>query len=220
MTSYRRPWWLVVNKSPGLMTTVQEIAKPGERVFVVRGEPLVQGLAWLTWGPVGALLAVLLLAGLAITLEMSERSWTIRGLFIAVFLGLPALAWGGTALVLTRLSEKYLQAERQAEAQECMIRLDQNQGELFYQTTAQLHEERLAYQDIRQARVTHAIGGRDGQALRLTIETSLGPVVLLNEALGSQAQKVDLVQEIQQALKSYLDKQKSLNARPREDKLV
>ena len=61
MSNYRRPWWLVVNKPAGLVTTVQEESSPGERIFIIRGEPLVQGLVWLTWGPVGALLVILIL---------------------------------------------------------------------------------------------------------------------------------------------------------------
>ena len=57
MSSYQRPWWLIVNKPAGLITTVKEETDSGERVFIIRGEPLVQGLVWLTWGPTTALAA-------------------------------------------------------------------------------------------------------------------------------------------------------------------
>ena len=66
MTRYQRPWWLIVNRSGGLKTTVQEETHPGERIFVVRGEPLIQGLAWLIWGPVAALVVVGILVWLAV----------------------------------------------------------------------------------------------------------------------------------------------------------
>lgn len=198
---YRRPWWLIVNKSAQLITTVQEETRPGERVFTIRGEPLVQGLGWLTWGPAGALLVILILAGLAAGLGISQQGWGLKAVFIVAFLALPALAWGGVALAMTRLSAKFVQAERQAEAQSCLIRLDQKQGELFYQNSAQ--GAVLAYQQIRQVRVTHPIGGRDQQALLLVLETEHGPVILLNESLGTQNQKMDLAHEIQQALKDY-----------------
>src|SRR5262245_47984751 len=88
---YRRPWWLIVNKSARLITTVQEERKPGERVFIIRGEPLVQGLGWLIWGPVGALAVILLLAGLAIAFGINERGWGIKAIFVVAFLALPAL---------------------------------------------------------------------------------------------------------------------------------
>lgn len=200
---YRRPWWLVVNKSGRLITTVHEETRPGERVFTIRGEPLVQGLGWLTWGPVAALLVILILAGLAVGLGINERGWGIKAVFIAAFLGLPALAWGGVALAMTRLSAKFVQAERQAEAQGCLIRLDQKQGELFYQGSAQAEGTVIAYEHIRQAKVTHPIGGRDQQALLLVLETEHGPVILLNESLGTQNQKMDLAHEVQQAVKDY-----------------
>jgi hypothetical protein len=200
---YRRPWWLIVNKSAQLTTSVQEETRPGERVFTIRGEPLVQGLAWLTWGPAGALLVIVVLAGLAVGLGISEWGWGVKALFIVAFLALPTLAWGAVALVMTYLSAKFVQAERQAEAQSCLIRLDQKQGELFYQTPGQPQGETLAYQEIRQAKVTHAIGGRDHQGLLLTLETEHGPVILLPESLGTQNQKMDLAHEIQQALKEY-----------------
>jgi hypothetical protein len=200
---YRRPWWLIVNKSARLITTVQEETRPGERVFIIRGEPLIQSLGWLTWGPVGAVVVILLIAGLAMALGINERGWGIKAIFVVAFLALPALVWSGVAVALIYLSKKFLQAERQAEAQACTIRLNQNQGELTYQTLAQPQPEKLAYQHIRQARVTHPIGGRDAHALHLTLETHKGPVILLNEALGTQNQKMDLAHEIQQALKDY-----------------
>ncbi len=202
---YRRPWWLLVNKSAQLMTTVREETRPGERIFTIRGEPLVQGLGWLTWGPVGALLVVLVLAGLAVGLGLSERGWLLKALFIGAFLALPALAWGGVALAMTRLSQKHVQAERQAEAQTCLISLNQKRGELSYQSDNHSQAETVAYAAIRQAKVTHPLGGRSHQALLLTLETEHGPVILLNESLGTSAQKMDLAHEIQQALKEHHD---------------
>jgi hypothetical protein len=201
MSNYRRPWWLVVNKPAGLITTVREEFKSGEQIFVIRGEPFVQGLAWLTWGPVGALLAVFILTWLAVTLNVKEQAGTIRIFFVVAFLGLPALAWGGMTLVFNRLSEKYLQAERQAETEECVIRLKQKQRELFYQTTTSPTEKKVAYTHIRQARLAHPIGERGVKALRLILETEEGTVVLLSEALGTHAQKTDLVHKIQLAVR-------------------
>jgi hypothetical protein len=203
MSNYRRPWWLVVNKPTGLITTVAEESGPGERVFIIRGEPLVQGLAWLTWGPVGALVIISILTWLAITLNVKEQGGAMRAVFIIAFLALPALAWSGVALTFNRLSEKHLQAERQTEAQERTIRLSQRQGELFYQTSSPSTEKKVPYDHIRRARVAHTIGEREAKALRLILETDEGAIVLLNEALGTRAQKTDLAHEIQQALRTY-----------------
>ncbi len=202
ISNYRRPWWLLVNKPAGLITTVQEESNPGERIFIIRGEPLVQGLAWLTWGPVAALLAVVILAGLAVSFDVRDQSGAMRAFFVAAFLILPALAWGGATVALTRLSARHLQAERQADSQECIIRLNQKRGEFFYQTTAHPQGKKLAYNDIHQARLTYPLGQR-GKAPRLTLDTNEGVAVLLDETLATQAQKSDLANEIQQALKIY-----------------
>ena len=203
MKDYHRPWWLLVNKSNGLITTVDEEGEPGRRVFIVRGEPLVQGLAWLTWGPVGALVVVLLMTVLAITLRAQEQTAAARAAFIVGFLGLPALAWVGTVILMTRLSARHLQAERRADSQECIIRLDHSQGQLSYRTTAHPQEISLAFEDIQQVRAAHAIGGTTSTTVRLVLDTSRGQVVLLTERLGTQAQKVDLAREIQAAISQH-----------------
>ncbi|MEW5957823.1 MAG: hypothetical protein AB1801_08885 [Chloroflexota bacterium] len=204
MSDFRRPWWLIVNKPAGLTSTVREESGPGRRIFIIRGEPLVQGLVWLTWGPAAALIAVVLVVGIALAINVKTQPTAIRGLVIAAFLGLPALAWGATALALARLSAKYLQAEREAATQECVIHLNQTQGELTYRTAAK-PERKLAYHDIHRARVTHPVGSQNSQAVQLTLETTAGPIILLDEMLGTQVQKIDLAHEIQQALAAYAD---------------
>lgn len=203
MGEYRRPWWLVVNKPAGLVTKIHEETAPGERVFIIRGEPLVQGLAWLTWGPVAALVAVAMMTTLAITLEVRDQSGVVQALVIAGFLILPALAWAGAAVILSRLSARHLQAERQSGLQECTIRLNHATGEFVFHSTPEAPEKKLAYQDIQQARVTSLTDHPNNRTSRLTLETSHGPIVLLNETLGTQAQKADLADEIEHALKRY-----------------
>ena len=122
MSNYQRPWWLMVNKPPGLITTVQEESQPGERIFVIHGEPLVQGLAWLTWGPVTAVLVVGLLTGLALAINVREQTAFIRGGMVMAFLGLPALAWIGVTLLVNRLSQKHLHKNLGAPGELCFIR--------------------------------------------------------------------------------------------------
>jgi hypothetical protein len=206
VSEYRRPWWLLLNKGAGLVTTVQEEAKPGEQSFIIRGEPLVQGLAWLIWGPVAALLTILVLTWLAVTLNIREQSGTMRVFFIGLFLIIPALVWGGVILMMAQLSKKHVQAIRQAEAQSCTIYLRQRAGELLYQTSAPPTEGKVAYQHIQQAKVTYPIGERGGQKTLLTLKTDEGPLILLNENLGTPAQKNDLAQKIQYALETYPQK--------------
>ncbi len=206
MTQYQRPWWLIVNKTDRLITTVQEEAHPGERIFVIRGEPSVQGLAWLIWGPVAALLVVGVLIWLAISLDISAQSGAVRALVILGLLILPALAWGVVGLVLHILSQKHLQAERQADLQECFIRLDQKQAALFYQTTVHPTEEKIPYREIQQVRIAPTIGSQDIKEMRLLLETENGPIVLLNEKLGTLSQKNDLAQEIEQTVTNSAEK--------------
>lgn len=207
MKPHRRPWWLLVNKTTGLLTTVREESAPGERGFIIHGEPIVRGLAWLIWGPVSALVVIAIMTGLAIAYQVNQQSLLVRVLFIGAFLWLPAMAWGIITIVVNRLSGKHLEVERQADAQECVIRLNHDRGEFFYQTsTSPQTEEKLAFENIRQVKVTKAIGARDGKSLRLVLDTDKGPIVLLNETLGTQAQKTDLAREIQQSLDHYAGK--------------
>ncbi|MCB0153547.1 MAG: hypothetical protein KDF65_02035 [Anaerolineae bacterium] len=202
MNPLPRPWWLLVNKSTSLMTTIEEQYRPGEQTFVIRGEPMVQGLSWLTWGPAGAVLSIAGLTGLAIALDVSERSWAFKLLFIAAFVVGPALAWGLVALVSVRLAEPYLRAVRQAERQDCTLRLSQEQGQLLYQSTDPAAAWEVAYADIQGVEVTYPIGVREGSRPLLTLHTRRGPLVLLDERLGNKSQKLDLVGKIEAALKT------------------
>ncbi len=205
MSKTQRPWWLLVNKPTGLVTTVREKTAPHEHTFIIRGEPVVQGLAWLTWGPVAALLVVTLLTGLAISNNIRDQGGNTRILFIAAFLILPALAWGLTTIITNRLADKHLQAERKVETQECVIHLNHKRGEFAYRTSASSssvkdYEKKLTYDQIIGVQVTSAIGDRDGRLMRLSLDTTHGPIILLAENLGTSAQKDDLAQVIETAL--------------------
>jgi hypothetical protein len=193
----------LVNKSAGLISSVQVESRLHEQRFFIRGEPLVQGLAWLIWSPLATLLVIIILTGLAIAFNIKEQSAPMRGLFIILFLGLPTVAWVAATAVTHYLSKKYLQAEREAEAQECLIRLHPQQGELFYKITPPGQEEKLLYGDIHEVRVDPAIGSRDGRVC-LILDTPYGSVMLLNETLGTQSQKLDLAREIQRSLNNFL----------------
>jgi hypothetical protein len=203
MAHYQRPWWLIVNKTDTLITTIQEDAHLGERAFVIRGEPLVQGLAWLIWGPLAALLVVGALIWLAISTDIRTQGDAGQALLILALLILPALAWGATAVILQLLSRKHLHAERQAGLQESFIRLNQKQAALFYQTTAHRTEEKIPYAQIQQVRVAPALGSQNIKEVRLILETDGGPIVLLNEKLGTLSQKNDLGREIKQTIENF-----------------
>jgi hypothetical protein len=191
------------------VTTVREESTPDERCFFIQGRPKVQGLSWLIWGPVGALLVITILTGLAIFLDISTQSLTLKAFFIVGFLGLPALAWLVTSLTSHRLSERYLDLERDAGTREALIRLRPQQGELFYRTEAVAPEKRVLYQDIREVRAGPAIGEREGQKVCLILNLAGGRLILLDETLGTSAQKADLAHEIGTSLKDYTNQQKT-----------
>ena len=91
--SQQRPWWLWASKSHKLSTTVREESTVTGPVYIIRGEPIIQGLTWLVWGPLSALAVIIILTGLAIVFEAKEQTLLVRALFILAFLGLPAVAW-------------------------------------------------------------------------------------------------------------------------------
>jgi hypothetical protein len=165
---------------------------------------VVQGLTWLTCGPIVALLVIAILTGLAILFDLRERENIYRVLFIAAFLGLPALVWGVTIVVANRLSASYLAAIKQAESQECVITLKHRQGILSYKTPQTSEVYQIPYQQIQQAHVIPAIGAQDGTSVYLAVETDEGTIVLLSELVGSQAQKADLALEIETSIQNYL----------------
>lgn len=207
MNTHQRPWWLFVHKSSVLVTHIEDRSRPGERVFVIRGEPVVKGLAWLTCGPLSALAVIALLTGVAVAVNMRELPGLTRMLFVAALLGLPALVWGLTVFVTSRMSAQHIQAIKDASSKTCVIKLRPKTGEMAVKTVYSDHEDTLSFAEVQRARVAPAIGAKDGKAVVLSLETDDGPLVLLDESLGNHNQKADLAQAIQSALKKYAQKQ-------------
>ena len=205
----QRPWWALASRSSKLVTTIQEESGPEQRRFLIQGRPFVQGLSWLIWGPFVALLIITLLTAVAIGSNIKEQGLVVKALFIALFLVLPVVGWVVTSLITHRLAEKYLETERDAGKRECLIGLQPRQGELFYRREAGATEERLRYEDIREAKVAPALGERDGRNICLMLEIEGGRVILLDETLGTATQKADLAREIEASLKDYRSKQKT-----------
>ncbi|MCB0210540.1 MAG: hypothetical protein KDJ52_14475 [Anaerolineae bacterium] len=201
--SQQRPWWLWASKSHKLSTTVREESTVTGPVYIIRGEPIIQGLTWLVWGPLSALAVIIILTGLAIVFEAKEQTLLVRALFILAFLGLPAVAWGLTIVLVNRLSNKYLQAEREADAQECRIQLDSKRGQLHFSKNDTSSEMTLPFSQIHQVNVAEPIGVRGENAVCLALDTEQGKIILLNENLGTEAQKFDLAREIQNSLRQY-----------------
>ena len=203
MSSYQKPWWLIVSTSQQITSTIRDESRLGERVFVVRGESHVQGLTWLACGPISALVIIGGMVGLAVAFGVKEQGLLTQILFIVAFLALPALAWGVSVVLVNRASKKHVQAIKAAGTQECLIRLNQKDGVLSYQLAGASTEEQLPYTYIQAAKATPAIGAQSSKAMNLTLQTEDGPIVLLPEALGSQVQKVDLAREIQASLDRF-----------------
>jgi hypothetical protein len=193
----------MINKPQGLVTSIADQSRPGTRIFVVRGEPIVQGLAWLTCGPVAALLVIAALTGLAIAANSQTQTVLVRIWFVAGFLALPALAWGITIIVANRLSATYVAAIKQTETETYTITLRQTEGLFRYESSVSEQPIELRYEQIHRVHVTPAIGAKDIKSVNLTLETADSTLVLLNEKLGSHAQKTDLALEIENSLKKY-----------------
>ena len=208
MSSAHRPWWLLVNQPPGLITTLEEQATPAERGWVITGQPLVQGLAWLTCGPVSALLVIAVLVGAAIVMKATEMPAIAKAGFIAAFLALPALAWGVTIVLANKLSAPHLAAIRQAQTRRATIRWDRGLGQLLYSSDS-ASEQRLDFSQMRRVYAAPGIGARDVSQVCLVVETDFGPVILLNEALGSPAQKAALAEALEIERQNYARQQKT-----------
>lgn len=203
MNEYQRPWWLWVNKPGRWVTTIRQETTPEGQVYTIRSEPLLQGLTWLIWGPISAVVVVATLTFLAILLEVKDQAILVKALFVLAFLVFPALAWGAAIVISNRLAGRYIKAEREAEARECEIRVSPAQAKLYYQTPRSSEASVFPFDHIRAVKITEPIGVRDGSSVCLTLETEQGKVILLDESLGTEAQKYDLAREMQDALQRH-----------------
>jgi hypothetical protein len=156
---------------------------------------------------VAALGVITILTGLAIIWNVQSQGVIAQVIFVAAFLGLPALVWGAAVILANRLSARHLDAIRTTETQACTIILDQRDGTLMYQTSSHKQQQVIPYRDVRRAHVTPAIGASDAAKVYLTLETREGRVVLLGEELGTHNQKADLALEIETAIQQYLKNQ-------------
>ena len=203
MTTKHRPWWLFAMQMSLLDTTIKEDHQPDKKRYIIAGKPVIKNLSWIVYGPVFAVLAVLLVGVLSWALAINRQDATLKLIFVCFLALSPALAWGVMGAVMNKLSQRYLDAEVDAKKQRVELELDM--------TTRALQKDNelpVSFDDIEDFKlvadsgVYYTPGENSVTIVNLIANTRQGKVTLLPKQLGSLRQKLQLLSQLEAAVQT------------------
>ena len=198
MTTKYRPWWLFAMQMSLLDTTIREDHHPDKKRYIIAGKPVIKNLSWIVYGPVFAVLAVLVVGALSWALAINRQDATLRLIFVCFLALSPALAWAVMGAVMNKVSQRYLDAEVEAKKQRVEIELD-----LATRALQKDNEFPISFDDIEDFKlvsdsgVYYTPGENSVTIVNLIANTRQGKVTLLPKALGSLKQKLQIISELE-----------------------
>lgn len=193
--------WILVFILPVLKTQIEEEGHGAEIRFRIRAWPQFQNMAAITYGPALAALSAFIMALLAGLLDIRDQVLAARLATACGFVLLPLLAWIGGTLAILRLSRPALNRYANDHAKELWLSLEREQQLLTINQGRQ-----IPFDEIQSL----AMVGKSGQEedldfaetmpARLIARTSIGPITLLPENMGSLPQKRELLTRLREIL--------------------
>lgn len=207
MSNYHRPWWVLALKAPLLAATVEETAGESGTEFRIEGRPSYQSTIWVTCGPGLAFLGTVLLAVVGGLYQVREQPRAVVWTFVGLMLATPALLWLISGWLLSNSARRHLARQIEAETVRLTLRLDHEAGQLHLQRAGEGSPQIIPYRDIRDLTLMTGSGARPtardtarGQPLQLVLETSFGPIEILETGLGNAGFKSRLAARLRQRL--------------------
>jgi hypothetical protein len=207
LKAYHRPWWVIAIAAPVLAATLEET--PGARGtrYDIQARPTYHSATWITWGPLLAAASAVLLAILAGLYDVRDQSRSLILAFAGLMLVMPVLVWLAGGWAVSRAARRHL--ERQVEANTLRLSLvfDQEQAQLTLLRGSQANPQAIPFSTISQVALLTKQGTRptaqdaaQKRPLKLVLQTTSGPVELLDSSVGTEAFKASLASGLRQEL--------------------
>jgi hypothetical protein len=197
LNRYQRPWWVWALRLPALKTTLHEDHRPGHKRFIIEGEPQFKSMAWVTYGPALAVVAVVIMGGLAWALEIRQQSIMIKTLFVCLTIILPMLVWIMASALINSLVERALQQEAAAMKERVQLDLDLTARTLRVDETTSIPFDEIAdFKLMSNGGIYYQPHDEMVPLVYLMMETKQGQKTLLKQGLGTVQQKLELISQL------------------------
>lgn len=201
LTLYKRPWYALAMQLPGLETTLNETQDGPIKRYVIQGKPELRSLAWVAYGPLSAVVGVIVMGIAAWALQVSDQTTGNKIAFACVMFSLPVIFWFAGGWLASKLMEKPLLKQREAHTETVEITID-----TATQSIAVNEEPSMPFTDVSAFKlVTDA--GFDYEATEesspmatLIMDTRQGQITLVRKALGTSQQKQQLASKLRAAV--------------------
>ena len=198
LTIDKRPWWALALQLPSLKTTLSEAEQDQQTLFEITGEPVLRGLAWITYGPLMAVVGVFVVGSLAWSLEISEQSGTNRALFACFMFVLPIIFWGIGGAAANKLMAKSLARQAAANTERVRIAVDSTAQTIqINQDTPIPFAAVRSFKLITDSGVEYAPNAETNPPAHLILDSKRGQITLLKKSMGTAQQKQQLVSKIE-----------------------
>jgi len=200
--SKQRPWWLFAMQMPLLDTILREDHKPGQKRFIIEGKPVIKNLSWITYGPIAAVLALLLVGALTWLLGVNDQAKTTKLAFVCLLGVSPLIAWALAGALIGKTAQVYINRQIEANTQRAVIALDLNEKSLqLDETPPTPFADIEGFKLISDSGVYYSPGEDAVTIVNLIMNTKQGQATLLPKELGSLKQKLQLVSQLEARMK-------------------
>ncbi len=198
MANKQRPWWLFAMQMPLLDTILREDHQSEQKRFIIEGQPVIKNLSWITYGPIAAVLTLLLVGAATWMLGVNGQAKTTK-LAFACLLGLsPLIAWAMAGAAVGKISQVYINRQIKADAQRAVISLGLNEKALQLNESPPISFDDIeGFKLISDSGVYYSPGDGAITIVNLVMNTKQGQITLLPKKLGSLKQKLQLVSQLE-----------------------
>jgi hypothetical protein len=185
-------------RMPALETTLKEDHQPGLKRFIVEGYPQFRSLTWITYGPVLAVIAVIILGGLAWSMDIRTQPSATKMTFVCLMVLVPLLLWAVGAGLINLLVSRALQQERIATSRRVEINLDLAEKTLRLNEGQPINFEAISnFKLMTSNGVYYEPQEEISPLVQLMMDTNQGQQMILSKELGSTPQKLQLASQLQ-----------------------
>ncbi|OQY44209.1 MAG: hypothetical protein B6242_13205 [Anaerolineaceae bacterium 4572_78] len=195
----KRPWWVLAVQMPVLKTTIHEYHR--QQKFVIMGEPIIQSLTWIVYGPLFALSSIVIYTVLAWNFEVNTQSLALRLSASCAFILVPMIAWFVGAFIMSKITEPYINRQIKANIQHVEITIDFTKDILQLNKNKAIPLENIA--DLQLISDRGEIYSHDAEynpLLNLIMTTDDEKITILSKELGTRLQKLDLLNKLEKLL--------------------
>lgn len=203
---YKRPWYALAMQLPGLETTLNETQDGPVKRFLIEGKPVLRSLAWVAYGPLSAVIGVIVMGILAWALQVSNLEMGNKILFVCFMFALPVMFWFIGGWLASKLMEKPLLKQRESHTQIVKITIDTEAQSIMVNDDPPLSYDQVqAFKLVSDAGFDYEATEEASPMATLIMDTTQGQITLLPKTMGTGQQKQQLASKLRAVVSETQD---------------